>query len=360
MKIGILVGTRPEIIKMSMIIKLLEEHKYHELFLIHTNQHYSAELDGIFFQELKLPKPNINLNIGSGTHGYQTSVMLKGIEDILIAHHVDHLIIHGDTNTTLSGALAAAKLNIQLSHIEAGLRSHDRKMPEEINRIICDHISDYLFAPTDIQKRILLNEGIKDDKIFVVGNTIVDAVHHNLLLINEQQILREFSVEKNKFILVTLHRAENIDDNYRFKRIFEGINEVAEKFGFPMIFPVHPHTGKKINEQQILLFSNIRKIKPISYLKSITLIKNCLFVLTDSGGIQEEATILKTPCITLRDNTERPESIEVGANVLVGSSPEQIMKEVMKAIKSDRSWNNPFGDGHSSHKIIDIILNKSI
>ncbi|XRO75884.1 non-hydrolyzing UDP-N-acetylglucosamine 2-epimerase [Methanocaldococcus sp. 28A] len=364
MKLSIILGTRPEIIKLSPIIRGLE-NKDLNWHIIHTNQHYSENMDKIFFEELNLPKPKYNLNVGSGTHAQQTGKMLIGMEEVLLKENPDIVIVQGDTNTTLAGALVASKLKINIAHVEAGLRSFDRNMPEEINRVLTDHISDYLFAPTEKAKNNLLREGIEENKIFVVGNTIVDATLQNLKIAekNENAIAFFNSIIDDNYFLLTLHRAENVDNKKRLKNIINGIFKITEIYDKDIIFPIHPRTKKRLKEFNLFnkLKSNkkIKIIEPIGYLEFLILEKNADLILTDSGGVQEEACILKTPCITFRDNTERPETVEVGANILVGDNKEKLIKAVEIMLNKERNWENPFGDGNSGKRIIKILI-KSI
>ncbi|CAB3289173.1 UDP-N-acetylglucosamine 2-epimerase [Methanocaldococcus lauensis] len=365
MKFTIVLGTRPEIIKLSPIIRVLEKTNI-DWNIIHTNQHYSENMDKIFFDELNLPKPKYNLGIGSGTHGEQTGKMLIKVERVLLKEKPNVVIVQGDTNTVLSGALAASKLKIKIAHVEAGLRSFDRNMPEEINRVLTDHISDYLFAPTDIAKNNLLREGIKENKIFVVGNTIVDATLQNLKIAEKNENVKKFfNTLKNNgdYFLLTLHRSENVDNKKRLKNIIEGILYLTKIYDEHIIFPIHPRTKKRLEEFNLLnkLKNNekINIIEPVGYLEFLMLEKNAKLILTDSGGIQEEACILKTPCITLRDNTERPETLSVGANILVGDDKEKLINAVNIMLNKNRNWENPFGDGKSGEKIVKILIDKN-
>ena len=356
--IVIILGTRPEIIKMVPLIRVCEKKKINYQ-LIHTGQHYSYEMDKIFFRELELPEADYNLDVGSGTHGEQTAKILTGIEKILMDENYgreDVVLVEGDTNTVLAGALAAAKLHIKVGHVESGLRSYSREMPEEINRILTDHISDYLFAPTENAGKILLSEGIEKEKIFVTGNTIVDSVYQNLELAKKKvDVFQKFGIEKENYFLVTAHRAENVDVVERLNGIIEGLNKIYNKYKLPIIFPAHPRTIKMIEKFNVKLNKNIRLIKPLGFLEFLQLEANAKLVLTDSGGVQEETCILKVPCVTLRDNTERPETIGVGSNILAGCSPDVIFNKVNLMINKNRNWNNPFGDGRSGERIIEII-----
>jgi UDP-N-acetylglucosamine 2-epimerase (non-hydrolysing) len=358
MKISIILGTRPEIIKLSPIIRILE-NSGEDWHIIHTNQHYSENMDKIFFKELNLPNPKYNLNIGSGTHGEQTGKMLIKIEKVLLKEKPDVVVVQGDTNTVLAGALVASKLKIDIAHVEAGLRSFDRTMPEEINRVLTDHLSSYLFAPTEIAKNNLIREGIDKEKIFVVGNTIVDATLQNLRIAEKKDFLNGID---NDYFLLTLHRAENVDNKDRLKDIIDALFEMIEIYKKPIIFPIHPRTKKRLKEfnlfERLKSNKNIEIIEPVGYLEFLMLEKNAELILTDSGGVQEEACILKVPCITLRDSTERPETVEVGANILVGSDKNRLIKAVEIMLKRDRDWINPYGDGKSGERIVKILIER--
>ncbi len=356
MRIAILLGTRPEIIKLSVLISLLETKFNYYYYIIHSNQHYSEELDAVFFSELNINKPKYNLGVGSKPQGEQTGLMIVEIEKILRNDPVDYLLIHGDTNTTLAGAIAGSKLNLKVAHVEAGLRSYDKKMPEEINRIVSDHVSDILFAPTMKQREILISEGIKAENIFVIGNTIVDAVYRNSgLSINSLHL--KLGLETKKYFVLTLHRPENVDNKDRLKKLILNLKELTSIHPYQIVFPVHPRTQKRLDQFEYKLPPNIIKIKPIGYTEMLDLIKNSLLILTDSGGIQEEATVLNIPCVTLRESTERPESIEVGGNILVGSDLEKLIKGIDEFVNNKISWQNPFGDGKSSLRVIEILRN---
>lgn len=360
MKIVIVLGTRPEIIKMSPIIRELKKMSI-DFIILHTGQHYSYNMDEVFFEQLKLPQANYNLKIGSGTHAEQTGKMLIGIEKILYDEKPDVILVEGDTNTVLAGALAASKLLIKVGHVEAGLRSYDGTMPEEINRVLVDHISEYLFAPTEAAKRNLLREGINEKKIFVTGNTIVDAVYQNLELAKNNDIISKLQIGDNGYFLVTIHRQENVDNVERLKNIIKGLELVSEKFHKVIIYPMHPRTKKRLQQYDVGIDDHrIRIIDPMGYLAFLELESKADLILTDSGGVQEEACILKVPCVTLRDNTERPETIEVGANVLAGTNPQSIVEKASIMISKERNWINPFGDGRASERIVKIIYSSKL
>jgi UDP-N-acetylglucosamine 2-epimerase (non-hydrolysing) len=355
MKIAIILGTRPEIIKMSPIIRKCEKQRL-DYFILHTGQHYSYNLDKIFFEDLEIPEAKYNLDVGSGTHAEETGKMLIGIEKVLKEEKPDVVLVEGDTNTVMAGALAASKLHIKVGHIEAGLRSYDRNMPEEINRVLADHVSDYLFAPTEKAKENLLRKGIEENKIFVTGNTIVDTVYQNLEIARRKvNILNKLNLNPEEYFLVTAHRQENVDVKERLKDILDGLELIYHKFNLPIIYPIHPRTKKKIKEFGLEVPKGIELIEPLGFLEFLLLEANAKLVLTDSGGVQEETCILKVPCVTLRDNTERPETLNVGSNVLAGVNRNKILEGVKTMLSKERNWNNPFGDGKAGEKIIKVI-----
>lgn len=354
MKIAIVLGTRPEIIKMSPVVRELEERNANFL-IIHTGQHYSYNLDRVFFEQLNLPPAKYNLEIGSGSHAQQTAGALIGIEKALQEEKPDIVLVEGDTNSVLAGALAATKLHIEVGHVEAGLRSYDRQMPEEINRILADHCSDYLFAPTEKAKTVLLGEGIPEKKIFVTGNTIVDAVYQNLAIAREKEdTLSSLQLKPKEYFLVTLHRQENVDNQARFTPILEGLDRVAARFHQPIIYPIHPRSRKRMTEFD-LRSKKITLIDPVDFLGFLQLENEARLILTDSGGVQEEACTLSVPCVTLRDSTERPETIEVGSNILAGASPDRIVKCTEFMLSRENNWVNPFGDGTAGRRIVEIL-----
>lgn len=354
--ICIILGTRPEIIKFSPIIRECER-LHLEYFVLHTGQHYSYNMDRVFFKSLKLPDAKYNLDVGSSSHGKQTGEMLIGIEKILQGERPDILLVEGDTNTVLAGAIAAVKLGIKVGHVEAGLRSYDHKMPEEINRVLADHCSDYLFAPTEKSKEILVNEGIDKKKIFMVGNTVVDAVRQNLAIAQSKtQILNQLNLEAGRFMLATSHRQENVDDKHRFMGIMMGLQLVQRHFKMSLIYPIHPRAKKQLEKFGIDT-TGVTLVEPLDYLAFVQLESKAKLVLTDSGGVQEETCVLGVPCVTLRDNTERPETLDVGSNILAGTSPSRILKAAKSMSSKKKEWINPFGDGKTGRTIIKILQN---
>ena len=385
---SLVLGTRPEIIKLSPIIRECESRNI-PYFTLHTGQHYSYEMDRIFFEDLELPQPKFNLDIGSGPHGEQTGKILEGVEKILIQEKPDVVLVQGDTNTVMAGALAAAKLHIPVAHVEAGLRSFDRRMPEEINRVVADHVSDFLFAPTKTAWRYLEAEGIPDEKIHVTGNTVVDAVFQNLEIAKKRQRvspgLEELEIatekqrvspahgdlekgerkqrvpsrlkdlEKGEYILITAHRAENVDEKYRLAGILKGLEGVHQETGMPIIFPIHPRTEKMMTHFN-LTAPTLTFTKPVGYLEFLRLESEARLIITDSGGLQEEACILGVPCVTLRENTERPETLDVGSNVLAGTDAQTVLEKSRIMLDKKPGWNNPYGDGHAARRMVGVLV----
>ncbi len=355
LKIAVVLGTRPEIIKMAPVIRAAARQNA-DFFILHTGQHYSYNLDGVFFEQLKLPRARYNLEVGSGSHAEETGRMLIGIEKVLLEERPGIVLVEGDTNSVLAGALAASKLHIRVGHVEAGLRSYDRTMPEEINRIIADHCADQLFAPTEKARAILLGEGIARDRIFVTGNTIVDAVYQGLEIARTgANAPGSLGLKPKAYFLATLHRQENVDDRARLASILEGLGKVAAEFHMPVVYPIHPRARKRLTEFA-LGPQMVKIVDPLDFLGFLQLESQARLVLTDSGGVQEETCILGVPCVTLRDNTERPETVDVGANMLAGSSPDRIAECARVMLAREGKWPNPFGDGHAAERIVKIVM----
>ncbi len=357
MKLCFIVGTRPEVIKVAPLI-IESQKRGIPFFIIHSNQHYSSNMDEVFFKELNLPKPDYNLGVGSGKHSNQTGNIMIKMEPILEREKPDWVLVQGDTNTVLAGGLAASKLNIKVAHIEAGLRSYDRTMPEETNRIVTDHLSEICFAVTNKQKEILEKEGLPQKNIQVVGNTIVDSLQN--ILKKDSDILRRINENKDKYILATLHRSKNVDSQVNLQELISKLTFISQHFGLKVVWPVHPRTTKSIESFKIIVPDQLKLLSPLNYSDFVTLEKNAKIILTDSGGVQEEACILGTPCVTLRENTERPETVDVGANLVVGFQQEKII-EAMNHFLSMKNyeWENPFGDGTTAQKILNIISKKN-
>ncbi|MFO0970290.1 MAG: UDP-N-acetylglucosamine 2-epimerase (non-hydrolyzing) [Gemmataceae bacterium] len=354
MRLALVLGTRPEIIKMTPVIRACRAETI-PFLLIHTGQHYSHELDRVFFDQLGLPEPDFRLNVGSGRHGEQTAKMLAPLENIFFAEKPDFVLVEGDTNSVLAGALAAVKLHIKVGHVEAGLRSYDRSMPEEINRVLVDHMSDVLFAPTEAARLLLRKENIPDSLIYVTGNTIVDAVLQNRdLALENSAILRQLDLRPKAFVLMTAHRQENVDVPERLAGIIRGAALIARDLGLPILYPIHPRSRKMLDRFGVAT-EGIRLVDPVDFLDFLALEASARLILTDSGGVQEEACILGVPCVTLRDNTERPETIDVGANVLAGAAPDVILGSARAQLQPRPVWSQPFGDGHAAPRMLRIL-----
>jgi UDP-N-acetylglucosamine 2-epimerase (non-hydrolysing) len=349
-KVAVVLGTRPEIIKLAPVIKELERSGI-DFFILHTGQHYTYSMDRVFFEQLELPDPKYNLEAGSGTHAEQTARMLVGIEQVLVKEQPDVVVVQGDTNTALAGALAAAKLQVSVAHVEAGLRSFDVRMPEEINRTIVDHVSTLLFAPTQVSRKNLEREGITEG-VYVTGNTIVDAVQRYAPLVDGAELPVD---PPSEYALLTLHRQENVDNPQRLANALKGVGMVAEKLGLPVLFPAHPRTRVRMSEFGIKAPEGVAVLEPLGYFQFLKLLKSAKVVLTDSGGVQEEACTLKVPCVTLRHTTERPETVYVGANAIAGLTPERVLEKTLEMVSRPRSWPNPLGDGRAAEKIVNIL-----
>ena len=342
-----------------------EQGVFFESMLVHTGQHYDHEMSSLFFQDLNLPAPDIHLGVGSGSHAEQTGKVLIEFEKILNAEHPDVIIVVGDVNSTLAAALAAAKLCIPVAHVEAGLRSFDRNMPEEINRLLTDAISDYLFTPSYDADENLKREGIPPDKIFLVGDVMVDSLLYNLHKSRQSGIISQLGLEDGHYALLTLHRPGNVDDRDILIRIMKSLSVISERI--PVVFPVHPRTRKRMGELELLSwFPNgegggdrrIVMIDPLGYLDFLRLMAGANFVMTDSGGIQEETTVLGIPCLTLRNTTERPITISHGTNTLVGSDPAIVVAEAFKILDDSVGKNGSrpdLWDGRAADRIIEIL-----
>ena len=351
--IAFVLGTRPEIIKLAPVIRACVDGNV-PFTVVHTGQHYSEKLDDVFFTDLQLPEPDYNLGVGSGTHGEQTGQMLVEIEQILLDEDPDVVLVQGDTNSALAGGIATMKLDVQLGHVEAGLRSFDRDMPEEHNRVLVDHAADLLFPPTDDSAERLREEGIPADRVSVTGNTVVDAVLQNRdIAADRSTILKDLGVAAGEFVLLTAHRPGNVDDPERFAQLLEGVNRYAELTDKTVLYPIHPRSEAKLEEFGLTVPERIRCIEPLNFLEFLHLEDTASLVFTDSGGVQEETCILGTPCVTLRENTERPETLEVGSNVLAGPEPESIVVNAFEMQTRDTDWDLPFGDGHAATRILE-------
>jgi len=352
-KILTVVGARPQFIKMAQVSKEIAKTHIEEI-VVHTGQHYDYEMNEIFFEQLNIPEPHYYLGVGSGSHGYQTGEMLKKIEEVLFEQKPDMVLVYGDTNSTMAGALAAAKLHIKIGHIESGLRSFDKRMPEEINRILTDHVSDLLFTSTETAVKNLYNEGLKNG-VHLTGDVMYDSLLDNLKIAEiKSEILEDLGIRPKEYLLATVHRAGNIE-----KEKLENIINAFIESGEQIVFPTHPGTVKNLKDYRF--YSRLQDcgkvllIKPVGYLDILILEKNAKKILTDSGGIQKEAYFLKVPCITLRDKTEWVETVNDGWNVLCGSDREKILWSIRDFNPKLESYASKFGDGNASKKIVEIV-----
>lgn len=352
MRVASVVGARPNFIKLAPVHKSIREHVDHTI--IHTGQHYDYEMSEIFFKEFELPTPDYNLEVGSGNQGHQTAEMIKGLEEIFLKGKFDLVLVYGDTNSTLAGALSAVKLGIEIAHVESGLRSHDRRMPEEINRVLTDHISDYLFAPTPTAVNNLNKENVFGT-IQYTGDVAVEIINEALGLVARSTILKELDIKPKSYILFTMHRAENTSSPESLAiilEIFESLRDTT------IVFPIHPRTSKFLKENNLYYrlenCRNVKVIPPAGYLDFVNLMHNASKVITDSGGVQKESYILKIPCITIRQNTEWVETVQAGWNLVTGINS----KEIIKAVKewTPSSHHPIFGDGLATKIIKEIIL----
>lgn len=377
-KICTIVGARPQIIKAAALSRTIRKsfsHKIEEV-IVHTGQHYDENMSEVFFQELQIPKPNYNLNVGSGAHGAQTAAMIKGIEEILIKENPDYLVLYGDTNSTLAGAIAASKIHIPIVHIEAGLRSFNKSMPEEINRIMCDHASTFLFTPTLTGFENLKNEGFSEndgnytiDKpgIFHCGDVMYDnSLFFTNISEKNSTILEDLNLTRDNYILITIHRNNNTDEVGRLSNIFNGLIDIAEKSNKIMVLPLHPRTKSKLNSLNNDLLERIQKnpffkiTTPVSFLDMIQLEKNSELVITDSGGVQKEAYFFSKPCLVLRKETEWVEIIEAGTGLLVDADPDKIRKGYAQLNNKNLQFPAIFGDGKATNFICDKLLENCI
>jgi UDP-N-acetylglucosamine 2-epimerase (non-hydrolysing) len=368
MKIVLVCGARPNFMKIAPLLRAIAKHnelnKRNKLsmtpILVHTGQHYDYEMSQIFFKDLALPQPDIYLGVGSGTHAEQTGRIMIELEKVLLKEKPDLVVVVGDVNSTLAAALAAVKLCIPVAHVEAGLRSYDRTMPEEINRLLTDAVSDYLFTPSHDADENLKKEGIPEDKIFLVGDVMVDSLLHDKTAAAQSVILDRLDLAEKGYALLTLHRPSNVDEKESLLRIIRALSEISRTIR--IVFPAHPRTQKKLKEFGVLdsvpiTSQRLLITEPLGYLDFLNLEMNAKFVMTDSGGIQEETTVLGVPCLTLRNTTERPITISEGTNVLVGNDTQMIIEEARKILDGNAKKGKcpEFWDGMTAERIIDII-----
>jgi UDP-GlcNAc3NAcA epimerase len=361
LKILTVVGARPQFIKTAMVSHALRGRTDVRDLIVHTGQHYDKNMSNIFFNELDIPKPDYNLGIGSATQGVQTGKMLEAIEHVLINEKPKCVVVYGDTNSTLAGALAAIKLHIPVVHVEAGLRSFNRRMPEEINRILTDHVSDLLLAPTKTAVKNLMHEGFGQDRVFFVGDVMYDAaLFYAKRAEANSSVLERLGLASNGYILATIHRAENTDNPKRLSSIFEAFSVVSKEV--PVVIPMHPRTQAVLQQEGSYqkVTHNIYVVDPVGYLDMVMLEKNSLLIATDSGGVQKEAFFYKVPCVTLRDETEWTELVEMGWNRVVSPTSYQVIVEAIENALSYHNGSNgpsPYGDGTAATKITQHIIN---
>lgn len=348
-KIVTILGARPQFIKAAAVSSVFAD--FFEEIIVHTGQHYDANMSDVFFDELGIPHPKYHLNVGSGSHGAMTGAMLVAIEEVLLEEEPDYVMVYGDTNSTLAGALAASKLLIPVIHVEAGLRSFNMSMPEEQNRILTDHISNLLFVPTQTAIDNLVREGITKG-VHNVGDVMFDGIlHFSKIAAEKSEILAQLGVSENAYLLCTIHRAENTNDISRLKGIVKGLNDSKEQ----IILPLHPRTQKYLNDYEIALGENIRVIEPVGYLDMVRLETGAKKIVTDSGGVQKEAFFLGKPCITMRDETEWVETVENGWNVIVGADAEKITRAI-NSFDPTVERKSYFGNGTAARQMADLIL----
>lgn len=359
MKIVNVAGARPNFMKIAPLMEEMAKHSQIKALLVHTGQHYDREMSKLFFDDLGLPKPDIYLGVGSGSHAQQTAKVMVEFEQVLLKEKPDLVLVVGDVNSTIACSLTAVKMGIKVAHVEAGLRSFDTTMPEEVNRVLTDQISDYLFVTEEDAVENLLREGRPKEKIFFVGNVMIDTLLKNKKKAERSRILHELNLKKNGYAVLTLHRPSNVDAKEVFVNLLNALDGVQKKI--KIVFPAHPRTKQRITDfgldKKIAKMKNIVITNPLGYLDFLNLIANSKFVLTDSGGIQEETTVLGIPCITLRENTERPVTVSEGTNVVIGTNKNKIIRESLRIIsgKGKEGRTPKFWDGKAAKRIVDIL-----
>jgi UDP-N-acetylglucosamine 2-epimerase (non-hydrolysing) len=352
------VGARPNLMKIAPIMDVYRQHQEIEPMLVHTGQHYDPNMNELFFEQLGIARPDVNLGVGSGSHGAQTAAIMQAFEEVLASRKTDAVVVVGDVNGTMACALVASKLHIPLVHVEAGLRSFDRNMPEEINRVVTDAISDVLLCSEESGVRNLESEGVDGSRIHFVGNVMIDSLMRHRAHADESVILRQTDVSPRGYALLTLHRPSNVDKRETLSGIVRALEHVGEQL--PIVFPVHPRTKRSLDDFELfdrLVAANVKVLPPLGYLEFLKLTTDARVVLTDSGGIQEETTILGVPCLTLRHNTERPVTVELGTNRLVGNDPDVIIKAFEHALNAELTNTEPppLWDGKAAERIVEIL-----
>jgi len=355
MKILHVVGARPNFVKVAPVCKALQEEAIVSQIIVHTGQHYDGNMSKIFFRELGIPEPDINLQVGSGSHAQQTAAIMERFEPVVQQHSPDLVLVYGDVNSTAAAALVCAKLQIFIGHVEAGLRSFDRTMPEEINRVVADCLTNVLFTHCENANENLMREGIAEEKIFLVGNVMIDTLMQLLPLTLDRynSLARKFCL--GQYGLVTLHRPSNVDDEPALFEVFDALEEISRDL--PLIFPVHPRTRARLHSRPRETTGALLLLDPLGYLDFLALERNARLVITDSGGIQEETTCLGVPCLTLRESTERPVTVELGTNILVGHDLGRLRQEVHRILagKTKAGRLPPFWDGQASRRIAQVL-----
>lgn len=364
MKIINIVGARPNFMKIAPLMDAYKAYPEVNPILVHTGQHYDKKMSDLFFRELCIPEPDINLGVGSASHAVQTAEIMKAFEIVIVKQKPDIVIVVGDVNSTIACGLVTVKMGVKLAHIEAGLRSFDRTMPEEINRLLTDSISDLLFCTEQSGVDNLKKEGVPEEKIFLVGNVMIDSLQKNIDKTEKSTILDKLELNGNNFAVLTLHRPANVDNPQVFRQILDAL--VAVQKDMPVIFPVHPRTNNNLLSntlgKRVCEMPGLRMIDPLGYLDFVKLMSSAYVVLTDSGGIQEETTILRIPCLTLRENTERPITIKYGSNQLVGTDTGKIISAYKKILANGVNMDYkvpPLWDGRAAERIVEIIINQT-
>ncbi len=360
MKIACVVGARPNFMKIAPILEAMKPYPKLQPLLVHTGQHYDYEMSGVFFEDLNIPEPYIHLGVGSGSHAVQTAKIMIEFEKVVGEHQPDLVLVVGDVNSTLACALVAAKLHIPVAHVEAGIRSFDRSMPEEINRILTDAVSDYLFPPSKHGCENLRREGVPEEKIFLVGDVMIDTLLKYKEKAAATPVLDDLGLQKGNYALMTMHRPHNVDIKENLLKILRAIQKIQSKIS--IVFPMHPRTRNRIKEFQLNEkmsdMKNLVITEPVGYLRFLNLMMYAKFVITDSGGMQEETTVFNIPCLTLRENTERPETIDEGTNTLVGNDTQRIIEESFKILSGQGKTGTYPGlwDGHVAERIVETLL----
>ena len=360
------VGARPNFMKVAPVVEAMGRRgREFAPLVVHTGQHYDARMSGDFFRDLGMPEPDVYLGVGSASHARQTAAVMEAFEPVVLEEKPDWVVVVGDVNSTLACALVCSKLNVKVAHVEAGLRSRDRTMPEEINRVLTDQISDLLLTPSADADRNLLAEGIPKERIRLVGNVMIDSLLKQLERAERSTVREDLGVAGRDYAVVTLHRPSNVDDEGVLRRIVSALERIGERV--PVVFPAHPRTLKNLSafglDERLAHSPSIRLVEPLGYLDFLRLYSGAALVLTDSGGVQEETTALGVPCLTLRENTERPVTVELGTNQIVGTDEERIVSAAARALEARRTGEPPrvppLWDGHTADRILDAIKDKA-